>query len=472
MAKDNSLKKPKKIDVNRIMIFISSILIPFLWIDLYLVLKNASKMMVVGIIAALILVWTGLLVTYIHRMKNEEKAHLDEQVEELLRTGKANYLMQKKLAEKIDNIGEKVAVPADEIITAQKAIAKLTLARNKENTDALMHSNEQVIEKTLEVEEKLSENSQQIMDMQRNLMDEKLQELTQSQKLVLDNLNDVKESLQSDMQDVLSNMIHDTLEKELASAIEQIHTYVKEAVSQAVGSVKENPAAEVPVMAAVSPAMDEELPDPGMPAESEELPDHGMPTEDEELPDLGMPAMDEDLSNMELPTLGEELSETELPDLTDGGDLDEEPVIGEMPLMDEEDPEAADTSLIDEEPSIGEMPVFDDLNDAASAVEEVQAEPVEEVEAEEVPITEEATVEPDTDAVTLTEEIPVSADESVIEEVKIPEETTVTEEIPVSADESVIEEVPAQEASSSMADMSNPNKIMTPDEIAALIANL
>ena len=471
MAKDDSLKKPKKIEVNRIMIFISSILIPFLWIDLYLVLKNASKMMVVGIIAALILVWTGLLVTYIHRMKNEEKAHSDEQVEELLRTGKANYLMQKKLAEKIDNIGEKDAVPADEIITAQKAIAKLMLARNKENTDALMHSNEQVIEKTLEVEEKLSENSQQIMDMQKNQMDEKLQELMQSQKLVLDNLNDVKESLQSDMQDVLSNMIHDTLEKELASAIEQIHTYVKEAASQAVDSVKENLAAEVPVMAAVSPAMDEELPDPGMPAESEELPDHGMPTEDEELPDhgmpteseelpdsgmptedeelpdLGMPAMDEDLSNMELPTLGEELSETELPDLTDGGDLDEEP-------------------------SIGEMPVFDDLNDAASAVEEVQAEPVEEVEAEEVPITEEATVEPDTDAVTLTEEIPVSADESVIEEVKIPEETTVTEEIPVSADESVIEEVPAQEASSSMADMSNPNKIMTPDEIAALIANL
>mgnify|MGYP000972158402 CR=1 FL=1 len=107
MAKDDSLKKPKKIEVNRIMIFISSILIPFLWIDLYLVSKNTSKLMVVGIIAALILVWTGLLVTYIHRMKNEEKAHSDEQVEELLRTGKANYLMQKKLAEKIDNIGSK-----------------------------------------------------------------------------------------------------------------------------------------------------------------------------------------------------------------------------------------------------------------------------------------------------------------------------------------------------------------------------
>ena len=505
MAKDDSLKKPKKIDVNRIMIFISSILIPFLWIVLYLVLKNTSKLMVVGIIAALILVWTGLLVAYIHRMKNEEKAHSDEQVEELLRTGKANYLMQKKLAEKIDNIGEKVAVPADEIITAQKAIAKLTLARNKENTDALMHSNEQVIEKTLEVEEKLSENNQQIIDMQKNLMDEKLQELTQSQKLVLDNLNAVKESLQSDMQDVLSNMIHEALEKELASAIEQIHTYVKEAASQAVDSVKENLAAEVPAMAAVSPAMDEQLPDMGMPeideelpdlgiptedeelpdlgmttedeelpdlgmptedeelpdlgmpaedeelpdlgmpaeseelpdlempTEGEELPDLGMPTEGEELPDLGMPAMDEDLSNMELPAVGEELSETELPDLSDSSDLSEEPVIGEMPLMEEE--------------------------------------PVEEVMPEEIPAMEE-TAEPETDMLTLTEEIPVSPEESVIEEVKIPEETTITEEIPVSADESVIEEVPAQEAEPSMADMSNPNKIMTPDEIAALIANL
>ena len=456
MAKDDTLKKPKKMDVNRIMIFISSILIPFLWIDLYLVLKNTSKPMVVGIIAALILVWTGLLVTYIHRMKNEEKAHLDEQAEELLRTGKANYLMQKKLAEKIDNIGEKVVVPADEIITAQKAIAKLMLARNKENTDALMHSNEQVIEKTLEVEEKLSENSQQIMDMQKNQMDEKVQELTQSQKLVLDNLNAIKESLQSDMQDVLSNMIHDTLEKELASAIEQIHTYVKEAASQAVDSVKENLAAEVPVMAAVSPAMDEQLPDLGMPTEDEELPDLTDGGDLDEEPVIGeMPLMDE-----------------EEPEAADTSLIDEESSIGEMPLMEEEEPAAVDTSLIEEEPSIGEMPVFDDLNDAASAVEEVQAEPVEEVEAEEVPITEEATVEPDTDAVTLTEEIPVSADESVIEEVKIPEETTVTEEIPVSADESVIEEVPVQEAEPSMADMSNPNKIMTPDEIAALIANL
>ena len=451
MAKDDSLKKPKKKDFNRMMIFISAMLISFLWIVLFLFVKKSSELVVAVIISVLILVWVALLVKYIYDMKNTEKSHFDEQIEEVLRTGKANYLMQKKLIEKIENIREKVAVPADEIITAQKAIAKLTLARNKENTDALMHSNEQVIEKTLEVEEKLSENNQQIIDMQKSMMDEKIQELMEKQKLVLDNLNTIKETLESDMQNVLSEMIHDTLEKELSAAIEQIHTYVKEAASQAADSIKADLAAENPVMTASAEtteklpdlgmsavddelpdlgmsAADGELPDLGMSAADEKLPDLGMSAADEELPDLGMSAVDDDLSDMELPTLGDELSVS--------GDWNDEPVVADETTINPDEPVITDETTIDPD-----EPVF----------------------------TEDAT---DADTVTLTEEIPVSPDESVIEEVKIPEEETITEEIPISADESVIEEVPKQEAAASMPDMGNPNKIMTPDEIAALIANL
>ena len=463
MAKDDSLKKPKKKDFNRMMIFISAMLISFLWIVLFLFVKKSSELVVAVIISVIILVWVALLVKYIYDMKNTEKSHFDEQIEEVLRTGKANYLMQKKLIEKIENIREKVAVPADEIITAQKAIAKLTLARNKENTDALMHSNEQVIEKTLEVEEKLSENNQQIIDMQKSMMDEKIQELMEKQKLVLDNLNTIKETLESDMQNVLSEMIHDTLEKELSAAIEQIHTYVKEAASQAADSIKADLAAENPVMTASAEtteklpdlgmsavddelpdlgmsaadgelpdlgmsAADEKLPDLGMSAADEKLPDLGMSAADEELPDLGMSAVDDDLSDMELPTLGDELSVS--------GDWNDEPVVADETTINPDEPVITDETTIDPD-----EPVF----------------------------TEDAT---DADTVTLTEEIPVSPDESVIEEVKIPEEETITEEIPISADESVIEEVPKQEAAASMPDMGNPNKIMTPDEIAALIANL
>ena len=476
MAKDDSLKKPKKKDFNCMMIFISAMLISFLWIVLFLFVKKSSELVVAVIISVLILVWVALLVKYIYDMKNTEKSHFDEQIEEVLRTGKANYLMQKKLIEKIENIREKVAVPADEIITAQKAIAKLTLARNKENTDALMHSNEQVIEKTLEVEEKLSENNQQIIDMQKSMMDEKIQELMEKQKLVLDNLNTIKETLESDMQNVLSEMIHDTLEKELSAAIEQIHTYVKEAASQAADSIKADLAAENPVMTASAEtteklpdlgmsAVDDELPDLGMSAVDDELPDLGMSAVDEELPDLGMSAVDDELPDLgmsaigeELPDLGisavdDDLSDMELPtlgdELSDSGDLNDEPVV------------ADETTINPDEPIITDVPAIDP--DEPVITDETTIDPDEPV------FTEDAT---DADTVTLTEEIPVSPDESVIEEVKIPEEETITEEIPISADESVIEEVPKQEAAASMPDMGNPNKIMTPDEIAALIANL
>ena len=475
MAKDDSLKKPKKKDFNRMMIFISAMLISFLWIVLFLFVKKSSELVVAVIISVLILVWVALLVKYIYDMKNTEKSHFDEQIEEVLRTGKANYLMQKKLIEKIENIREKVAVPADEIITAQKAIAKLTLARNKENTDALMHSNEQVIEKTLEVEEKLSENNQQIIDMQKSMMDEKIQELMEKQKLVLDNLNTIKETLESDMQNVLSEMIHDTLEKELSAAIEQIHTYVKEAASQAADSIKADLAAENPVMTA-SAETTEKLPDLGMSAVDDELPDLGMSAADEKLPDLGMSAADE-----KLPDLGMSAADEELPDLGMSAVDEELPDLG-MSAIGEELPDlgmsAVDDDLSDMElPTLGdELSVSGDWNDEPVVADETTINPDEPV------ITDETTIDPDepvftedatdADTVTLTEEIPVSPDESVIEEVKIPEEETITEEIPISADESVIEEVPKQEAAASMPDMGNPNKIMTPDEIAALIANL
>ena len=59
------------------------------------------------------------------------------------------------------------------------------------------------------------------------------------------------------------------------------------------------------------------------------------------------------------------------------------------------------------------------------------------------------------------------------------EDTSVVEEVPVSEDESVIREIPlaeaereAEEEKSKGPDLSNPNKIMTPEEIAALIASM
>ena len=51
MAKDDSLKKPKKKDFNRMMIFISAMLISFLWIVLFLFVKKSSELVVAVIIS-------------------------------------------------------------------------------------------------------------------------------------------------------------------------------------------------------------------------------------------------------------------------------------------------------------------------------------------------------------------------------------------------------------------------------------
>ena len=52
MAKDDSLKKPKKKDFNRMMIFLSAMLISFLWIVLFLFVKKSSELVVAVIISA------------------------------------------------------------------------------------------------------------------------------------------------------------------------------------------------------------------------------------------------------------------------------------------------------------------------------------------------------------------------------------------------------------------------------------
>ena len=48
-------------------------------------------------------------------------------------------------------------LPAEDIISAQKAVAKVTISRSKENTDALMNSNDELINQLVNIQEKLDD---------------------------------------------------------------------------------------------------------------------------------------------------------------------------------------------------------------------------------------------------------------------------------------------------------------------------
>lgn len=94
--------------------------------------------------------------------RGERDARDGEQYGELARSEKAIYLLVKKVSAELDgriaqleNAGRS---NAQDVIHAQKAVAKVSIGRNKENTDALMNSNDGVIEKMAELERVFMEN--------------------------------------------------------------------------------------------------------------------------------------------------------------------------------------------------------------------------------------------------------------------------------------------------------------------------
>ena len=94
---------------------------------------------------------------------------------DIYRAQKASYLVIRKSFEEMDErlraIEEASALPADEIINAQKAVAKVTISRSKENTDALMNSNDELINHLFTFEGKLDSNNEMLMSRQKEMLD-------------------------------------------------------------------------------------------------------------------------------------------------------------------------------------------------------------------------------------------------------------------------------------------------------------
>ena len=132
--------------------------------------------------------------------------------------------------------------------------------------------------------------------------------------------------------------------------------------------------------------------------------------------------------------------------------IEEEPsVMEETPI--EEGPSMMEETPIEEEPSVMEETP---IEEEPSMMEET---PIEEVpsDMEETSIGKEEVSSPEED---LSKYDDIMVDTLTDSDVNVP-----VEKIPLE-DETVVDDKPA------MPDLSDPNKVMTPDEIAALIANL
>ena len=330
--------------------------------DLYAMINMPQKFIILAIITALFLVAIYFLVDSISIYLMAEKNRKEEQYDSIFKSEKASYLLLRKtfndLYELIEKGNQSRKTNVEDIIHAQKAVAKVSIGRSKENADALMNSNDRIMEKISMLEAVLSDNvSQPAPETNKN-------DSAYAQN-ILDNQNKILQQLE-----VLQNTLN-TIGADAKTAAE---------------SAKQNFFTEERILA------------------------------------------EENKIEKEEPSLMEETP------------IEEEPsVMEETPI--EEEPSAMEETPIEEEPSV------------------MEETPIEEVPSD----MEEPSI--DKEEVSSPEEDLSKYDDIMVDTLTDSDDNVPVEKIPLE-DETVVDDKPA------MPDLSDPNKVMTPDEIAALIANL
>lgn len=318
--------------------------------DLYAMINMPQKFIILAIITALFLVAIYFLVDSISIYLMAEKNRKEEQYDSIFKSEKASYLLLRKtfddLYELIEKGNQSRKANVEDIIHAQKAVAKVSIGRSKENADALMNSNDHIMEKISMLEAVLSDNvSHPAPETNKN-------DSAYAQN-ILDNQNKILQQLE-----VLQNTLNT----------------IGAGAKIAAESAKQNFFTEERILA------------------------------------------EENKIEKEEPSLMEETP------------IEEEPsVMEETPI--EEEPSVMEETPIEEVPS--------DMEETSIGKEEVSSP----------------------------EEDLSKYDDIMVDTLTDSDDNVPVEKIPLE-DETVVDDEPA------MPDLSDPNKVMTPDEIAALIANL
>ena len=335
--------------------------------DLYAMINMPQKFIILAIITALFLVAIYFLVDSISIYLMAEKNRKEEQYDSIFKSEKASYLLLRKtfddLYELIEKGNQSRKANVEDIIHAQKAVAKVSIGRSKENADALMNSNDHIMEKISMLEAVLSDNvSHPAPETNKN-------DSAYAQN-ILDNQNKILQQLE-----VLQNTLN-TIGADAKVAAE---------------SAKQNFFTEERILAEENKIEKEE-------------------------PQVQEAAVEE------IPSAAGEAT-----------------VMEETPI--EEEPSVMEETPVEEEPSVMEE----------TPIEEVPSD------MEETSIGKEEVSSPEEDL--------SKYDDIMVDTLTDSDDNVPVEKIPLE-DETVVDDKPA------MPDLADPNKVMTPDEIAALIANL
>lgn len=374
--------------------------------ELYAMVNFPKMFIVLAVLAAADLICLYVAIRGVISVYETKYARREEQYESIFKSEKASYLMLKKYFEEISvklaYMEEASKIPTEEIVNAQKGIAKVIIKRSHENTDALMNSYEQLIDQFTKF--------QQGIDGLGTVAGAYKEEILSAYK-------DEKSPAPKDEEVHDHAQDKETVAKlqEIILAIKDMELRLNQTIMNSQKVVVSQPQVSVPVATPVEPqpAPQNHVEETPVEPEISPEPEESMEPEPEILPDL------EESMEPE-PEISPEPEES----------MEPEPEISPEPEESmEPDPEIL--------PDIPEEESFEPEEEppVMAADEIIPPDPEESIEeAEEL-------VEPD----------------------PIPEDAIVEE-----ADD---ENLPEEELSP-MPDLSDPNRAMSPDEIAALFANM
>lgn len=380
--------------------------------ELYAIVNFPKMFIVLVVLAAADLICLYVAIRGVILVYETKYARREEQYESIFKSEKASYLMLKKYFEEISvklaYMEEASKIPTEEIVNAQKGIAKVIIKRSHENTDALMNSYEQLMDQFT--------TFQQGIDGLGTVAGAYKEEILSAYK-------DEKSPAPKDEEVHDHAQDKETVAKlqEIILAIKDMELRLNQTIMNSQKVVVSQPQVSVPVAAPVvpQPAPQNHMEETPVEPEISPEPEESMEPEPEISPDL------------------EENPEPEiLPDL-------EESLEPEISLGLEESPEPEISPELEESP---EPEILPDIPEE----EDLKPE-------EEPPI------------MAADEIIPPDPEEAIEEAEELVEPDPIPEEAIV--DEADDENLPEEELPP-MPDLSDPNRSMSPDEIAALFANM
>ena len=187
-------KKQKKAKIQVIFLILISTLV--LLADFYAIINYPKEYMLIAAITIIFVVCLWGVISGFFSLNALKEDRREEQYDSIFKSEKASYLMLRKyfdeIEEKIEMLQKESRIPTEDIINAQKAIAKVVINRNKENADAIMSSNEQLVETFEQLENRLKESNDFIIESQKNVIYENLKDIMEKQQALSDSIKDME----------------------------------------------------------------------------------------------------------------------------------------------------------------------------------------------------------------------------------------------------------------------------------------